>query len=259
MRERKDLNMSDNENRCCMCQRTEEEAGELIDMDILGVKVCKDCMENIQTPELDAIMDSPFADMLKNITQEDVEEFMKNSPFSSLFTSGDEEDDESEEDDENEEDDDNQGDVVNKTDHKGNKEVNEDNNDGQDDGNDDAEIEITITKDDNEKKVKKKIKPEFHFVNLADMMMNQGPKVKKRKPGEERKPLEVKEILPPHKIKERLDEYVVGQEYAKKVISVGVYNHYKRIAHNTSKENESQTIFNLTEKINRLVIDSKNI
>ncbi|SEP76686.1 ATP-dependent Clp protease ATP-binding subunit ClpX [Lachnospiraceae bacterium RM5] len=222
--------MSDNENRCCMCQRTEEEAGELIDMDILGVKVCKDCMENIQTPELDAIMDSPFADMLKNITQEDVEEFMKNSPFSSLFTSGDEEDDEYEEDEENEEDDDNQGDVANKTDHKGNKEVNEDNNDGQDDGNDDAEIEITITKDDNEKKVKKKIKPEFHFVNLADMMMNQGPKVKKRKPGEERKPLEVKEILPPHKIKERLDEYVVGQEYAKKVISVGVYNHYKRVA-----------------------------
>ena len=33
-----------------------------------------------------------------------------------------------------------------------------------------------------------------------------------------------------HKIKASLDEYVVGQEHAKKVMSVAVYNHYKRIA-----------------------------
>lgn len=36
---------------------------------------------------------------------------------------------------------------------------------------------------------------------------------------------------PPHAIKEYLDQYVVGQEYAKKVLSVAVYNHYKRITH----------------------------
>lgn len=36
-------------------------------------------------------------------------------------------------------------------------------------------------------------------------------------------------ILKPSKIKEFLDEYVIGQEEAKKVISVAVYNHYKRI------------------------------
>ena len=34
----------------------------------------------------------------------------------------------------------------------------------------------------------------------------------------------------PHEIKEHLDEYVIGQERAKKIISVAVHNHYKRIA-----------------------------
>ncbi len=37
------------------------------------------------------------------------------------------------------------------------------------------------------------------------------------------------ELLKPHEIKEKLDEYIVGQDKAKKVLSVAVYNHYKRI------------------------------
>lgn len=36
-------------------------------------------------------------------------------------------------------------------------------------------------------------------------------------------------LPPPSKIKEFLDQYVIGQEYAKKVLSVAVYNHYKRL------------------------------
>lgn len=36
-------------------------------------------------------------------------------------------------------------------------------------------------------------------------------------------------LLKPVEIKEFLDEYVIGQEEAKKVLSVAVYNHYKRV------------------------------
>lgn len=42
-------------------------------------------------------------------------------------------------------------------------------------------------------------------------------------------------ILKPKEIKERLDEYIIGQDSAKKTISVAVYNHYKRIR-NLNKE-----------------------
>ena len=46
-------------------------------------------------------------------------------------------------------------------------------------------------------------------------------------------------VLPPAKIKEILDEYVVGQDDAKKALSVAVYNHYKRInAENVAEDSD---------------------
>ena len=51
----------------------------------------------------------------------------------------------------------------------------------------------------------------------------------------------VQERLPkPAEIKENLDEYVIGQEEAKKVLSVAVYNHYKRILHAGKSDVELQ-------------------
>ena len=47
---------------------------------------------------------------------------------------------------------------------------------------------------------------------------------------------EVKPIPKPHEIKAYLDQYIVGQEDAKKVLSVAVYNHYKRLRHNEQDE-----------------------
>lgn len=70
------------------------------------------------------------------------------------------------------------------------------------------------------------------FMNGADMeeAMRARQVKKPRKKKEEAEQIqEMRDVPPPHKIKEGLDEYVVGQEHAKKVISVGVYNHYKRI------------------------------
>ena len=75
---------------------------------------------------------------------------------------------------------------------------------------------------------------------------NQAKKIKKK--SETPKPvINLKDIPAPHKIKATLDEYVIGQEYAKKVMSVAVYNHYKRVATDTMDDIE-------IEKSNMLMI-----
>lgn len=92
--------------------------------------------------------------------------------------------------------------------------------------------------------------PNISMINLADLA-NQIPKqqkVKKKKKAEEpKKAFDIKSIPAPHKIKASLDDYVIGQEHAKKVISVAVYNHYKRVATDTMEDIE-------IEKSNMLMI-----
>ena len=77
--------------------------------------------------------------------------------------------------------------------------------------------------------------PNISMIDL-NSLQNQIPqrqKVKKKQeqPKEKtaQKVFDIKSIPAPHRIKASLDEYVIGQEYAKKVMSVGVYNHYKRV------------------------------
>lgn len=48
-------------------------------------------------------------------------------------------------------------------------------------------------------------------------------------------------ILKPKEIKQKLDEYIIGQESAKKTISVAVYNHYKRIRARQQREGQTNT------------------
>lgn len=57
-------------------------------------------------------------------------------------------------------------------------------------------------------------------------------------------------LLKPHEIKARLDDYVIGQDEAKKVLSVAVYNHYKRILQYKDEDKDEVEI----EKSNILLI-----
>ena len=86
------------------------------------------------------------------------------------------------------------------------------------------------------------------FTPVDDIPKKQ--KVKKRKEKEEKKEepeLTLSTIPAPHEMKAKLDEYVIGQDYAKKVISVAVYNHYKRVLTNSMDDIE-------IEKSNMLMV-----
>ena len=104
--------------------------------------------------------------------------------------------------------------------------------------------------------------PNISFLNMSDFqnLLNGGrSRVKKKKnvPDEERVPLiNIKDIPEPHKLKAMLDEYVVGQEHAKRIVSVGVYNHYKRVAsQGMKKEQFDDDLFDIEiEKSNMLMI-----
>jgi ATP-dependent Clp protease ATP-binding subunit ClpX len=90
-------------------------------------------------------------------------------------------------------------------------------------------------------------------INMIDLSGWQNPfgtpqnAPKKEKKKEAAPQLDIHNIPAPHKIKAQLDEDIIGQERAKKIISVAVYNHYKRVLTNTMDEIE-------IEKSNMLMI-----
>ncbi|MBR1692632.1 MAG: ATP-dependent Clp protease ATP-binding subunit ClpX [Lachnospiraceae bacterium] len=109
------------------------------------------------------------------------------------------------------------------------------------------------TDDDNQPFDMEKLKnqfPNISFVNISDLQGEGGipNKQKPKKKKKRTKPLlNFKDLKAPHEIKAMLDEYIIGQEHAKKVISVAVYNHYKRVTTGTMDEIE-------IEKSNMLMI-----
>ena len=81
--------------------------------------------------------------------------------------------------------------------------------------------------------------PGISFLNMSDIPGLFGQKTRVKKKSKRSGPLiDLAKIPQPHKIKQMLDEYVIGQEKAKKIISVAVYNHYKRVASEEQRENK---------------------
>ena len=66
------------------------------------------------------------------------------------------------------------------------------------------------------------------MMNMAPPAMEIPQRQKIRKKSQPQPALTLKDIPAPHRIKEQLDTYVIGQEKAKKAVAVAVYNHYKR-------------------------------
>ncbi|MBO4310650.1 MAG: ATP-dependent Clp protease ATP-binding subunit ClpX [Lachnospiraceae bacterium] len=191
--------MNGYEDVCSICHRTESVAGKMLKMSD-AMCICMDCLQK----STDMLNESPYREMLG----------MDPSSLAGMFP----------------------GMVPGGT-------------EGMNPSIADADRQLN-NKDSNEPDQKEEKKEESKqnaprgtfFLNLNDLMggnINPRTKIKKRSPGEKREPIiKLKDIPAPHKLKAKLDEYVIGQEEAKKILSVAVYNHYKRVATDTMDEIE---------------------
>ncbi|MCC8023971.1 MAG: ATP-dependent Clp protease ATP-binding subunit ClpX [Clostridium sp.] len=92
-------------------------------------------------------------------------------------------------------------------------------------------------------------------LNLTPPAAEIPKKQKLKKKSREQPVMTMKDIPAPHVIKAKLDEYVIGQEKAKKVVSVAVYNHYKRAFLGEKSEESQQN----TADEGGIVIEKSNI
>ena len=234
--------MDENMSICFMCRRSEKEAGPMLHLPG-GICVCNQCMQStVDMAEKFNIIKGPNSGVQFSFAVDNDGNIVPNSEKMQSVTL------------------DSDGNPIadGKSTDEGGKRINHKNAENESGneveiGSNDAEIVDSDDEDadsdsdkENENDEKKAPKygdrgfPNISFLNMSDILGNFGmpgrqqPK-KRKKPLE---PIDLKKILPPHKIKEQLDEFVVGQEQAKKIISVAVYNHYKRVATGTMDDIE---------------------
>lgn len=69
----------------------------------------------------------------------------------------------------------------------------------------------------------------YNILSSSGLLKNTDAKAEEKK-------FQLKEIPKPHEIKDYLDQYVIGQDEAKRYLAVSVYNHYKRLQQNISDD-----------------------
>ena len=229
----------DYEDVCIICRRGESKTGRMFHLPG-NITVCNDCM-HMTMETVSHIDNGMFPNMGGvNMSAMDMQAFMNAIKGSDGQTKKAESDD-----------------TIESEDTLSATEESDDTADALADTNDSDQIEDVEEEDSEEDEEPKKSHgspfgfggfPNISFVNLADLQEGMGGRTRVKKKKKDSKPIiELKDIPAPHKIKEQLDEYVIGQEHAKKVISVAVYNHYKRVATGTMDQIE-------IEKSNMLMI-----
>ena len=226
--------MEDNKNNgyekiCCMCRRTESQAGKMITLPG-GLQVCRDCMQRSFDMMMGSGMDwtkmsGITPELLKNMYLNPMGVGDEAQKPENTGTAAGKKDDVSEAEKQNSVDDPTEAD----TDEDAEQTVvdadeAEDGDDFEEDGDGSEGIPLGNI---------------FGIpVGQIDLgaLMGQGHKRRKKKKKVKKELFKLSEIPAPHAIKAQLDEYVIGQEQAKKVIAVAVYNHYKRVFSKTSPD-----------------------
>ena len=211
---------------CVMCGRSDSQAGKMVYLPG-GLRICQDCMQ--KTVDMASKMD--FQSLLNNPM------FMQGNPFfggtAPVQPSEDKKTEDKKTEDENKEE--------NKI---GSAESASTDLSKDESEPDEPEIEEESEEEDSDtsRGGGDGRRPSISFLNLGDLfgggMGTRQPKVKKKKKDGPKPVFSIDNIPAPHKIKEELDKYVIGQERAKKVISVAAYNHYKRVKTGTMDDIE---------------------
>lgn len=224
-------NKNSADNYCIVCGRSEETTGKMVRLPN-GMAICPDCMQKM----MDAASNIDYQSLLNN-------PLFYNNPFMNFTNHDGKQEDSS---------DSSKKESAEKAEASSVKEE-ESSSTGEtllsdrDEETEVPEAEIVTESDEEEQEEEKESdggkRPSISFLNLGDLFGGgfggpQQPKVKKKKKSGPKPVFSIDNIPAPHKIKEELDKYVIGQEHAKKVISVAAYNHYKRVRTGTMDEIE---------------------
>ena len=228
--------MSEKMRYCSVCHRSEEKAGRLIDMPGTG-PICNDCMQKM----ISSVSAIDFQDILRMLQTFDPsslgsmsarrQDQKEDGTADSTARKTDKEELESGRDQDTP-----AGGADNRSKDQEDREI--------ESADEDAPDEDTPGKSSDDDAKKEGHHPQVSFINLGDIFGAMGgsgraqQKVKKKDRSGPKPVFTAQDIPAPHLLKAELDKYVIGQEHAKKVISVAAYNHYKRVRTGTMDEIE---------------------